>query len=91
MVVDSLLDLQYARMTAVEAQFASDLKMLEEDFETCAPRWQLRCSLRSVIRAAFIAALLPAAPLSALSDIVVCVACDAIPAEIARMVVLAQT
>lgn len=33
-VVDSLLDLQYARMKAVKEQFAADLKMLEEDFET---------------------------------------------------------
>ena len=33
LVLDSLLDLQYQRMKALEAQFNSDLKALEDEFE----------------------------------------------------------
>lgn len=33
LIMDSLLDLQYQRMKAVEAQFSSDLKALEDEFE----------------------------------------------------------
>lgn len=33
MIMDSLLDLQYQRMKALEAQFNSDLKALEDEFE----------------------------------------------------------
>lgn len=33
MVMDSLLDLQYARMRALEAEFAAQLKALEDEFE----------------------------------------------------------
>ncbi|PNW74416.1 hypothetical protein CHLRE_13g607750v5 [Chlamydomonas reinhardtii] len=34
LVVDNLLDLQYQRMRALEAEFAADLKALEDEFET---------------------------------------------------------
>jgi hypothetical protein len=33
MILDSLLDLQYQRMKALEAQFNADLKALEDEFE----------------------------------------------------------
>ena len=33
MVLDSLLDLQYQRMKALESQFNADLKALEDEFE----------------------------------------------------------
>ncbi len=32
-VLDSLLDLQYQRMKALEAEFAADLQTLEDEFE----------------------------------------------------------
>ncbi|GIL94634.1 hypothetical protein Vretimale_863 [Volvox reticuliferus] len=34
LVVDNLLDLQYQRMRALEAEFAADLRYLEDEFET---------------------------------------------------------
>ncbi|GFR42630.1 hypothetical protein Agub_g3566, partial [Astrephomene gubernaculifera] len=34
LVVDNLLDLQYQRMRALEAEFAADLRSLEDEFET---------------------------------------------------------
>ncbi|KAG2490043.1 hypothetical protein HYH03_011508 [Edaphochlamys debaryana] len=34
LVVDNLLDLQYQRVRALEAEFAADLKALEDEFET---------------------------------------------------------
>jgi hypothetical protein len=33
LVMDSLLDLQYQRMRALEQEFAADLKALEEEFD----------------------------------------------------------